>query len=202
MRKVGTDGYRIHHQATLKKVVSDRRASLDEETEIKPALHKLVESEFKTGATLPVVFFPEESAAVQDTPRLTLIVLDPDDEWTNRGQARIRSWTAQRGESPRLYPGSLVWCARKAGRELRRKVELWLAWQRVARELNEGILGAEYDRGEHSGVQAQVRDALQAAKDEVWAGYRFVELADTQERHGLKSRSRVWIVGSTHQACS
>ena len=31
MRKVGTDGYRVHHQATLKKVVSDRRASLDEE---------------------------------------------------------------------------------------------------------------------------------------------------------------------------
>ena len=45
MRKVGTDGYRIHHQATLKKVVSDRRASLDEETEIKPALRKLVETE-------------------------------------------------------------------------------------------------------------------------------------------------------------
>ena len=31
IRKVGTDGYRIHHQATLKKVVSDRRNSLDEE---------------------------------------------------------------------------------------------------------------------------------------------------------------------------
>ena len=188
MRKVGTDGYRIHHQATLKKVVSDRRASLDEETEIKPALRKLVETEFKAGATLPVVFFPEESTAVQDSPRLMLIVLDPDDEWTNRGQAveRISGWTTQRGDSPRLYPGSLVWCARKPGRELRRKVELWLAWQRVARELNEGVLGAEFDRGERSGVQAQVRDALQAAKDEVWAGYRFVALADTQERHGLK----------------
>ena len=188
MRKVGTDGYRIHHQATLKKVVSDRRASLDEETEIKPALRKLVETEFKAGATLPVVFFPEESTAVQDSPRLMLIVLDPDDEWTNRGQAveRISGWTTQRGDSPRLYPGSLVWCARKPGRELRRKVELWLAWQRVARELNEGVLGAEFDRGERSGVQAQVRDALRAAKDEVWAGYRFVALADTQERHGLK----------------
>ena len=37
IRKVGTDGFRIHHQATLRKVVSDRRASLDEKTEIKPA---------------------------------------------------------------------------------------------------------------------------------------------------------------------
>ena len=188
MRKVGTDGYRIHHHATLKKVVSDRRASLDEETEINPALRKLVETEFKAGASFPVVVFPDESTAVQDSPRLTLVVLDPDDEWTDGNQAveRIRSWTTQRGESPRLYPGSLVWCARKPGRELRRKVELWLAWQRVARELTEGILGAEYDRAERSGVQAQLRDAQEAAKDEVWAGYRFVALSDNQDRHGLK----------------
>ena len=188
MRKVGTDGYRIHHQATLKKVVSDRRASLDEETEIKPALRKLVETEFKAGASLPVVFFPEESTAVQDSPRLMLIVLDPDDEWTNRGQAveRISGWTTQRGDSPRLYPGSLVWCARKQGRELRRKVETWLAWQRVSRELTEGVLGEEYDRRERSEVHGQVRDAHEAAKDEVWASYRYLTLADTQERHGLK----------------
>ena len=38
IRKIGTDGYRIHHQATLKKVVSDRLASLDEKTEIRPAI--------------------------------------------------------------------------------------------------------------------------------------------------------------------
>ena len=188
LRRVGTDGYRIHHQATLKKVVSDRRASLDEGTEVRPALRKLVETEFKTGATLPVAFFPEESTAIPDSPRLTLIVLDPDDEWSDGSQVveRIGRWTTRRGESPRLYPGSPVWCARKPGRELRRKVESWLAWQRVAHELNEGILGAEYDRAERSGVQAQVRDAQEAARDEVWAGYRFVALADTRQRHGLR----------------
>ena len=32
----------------------------------------------------------------------------------------------------------------------------------------------------------QVRDAHEAAKDEVWASYRYLTLADTQERHGLK----------------
>ena len=117
-----------------------------------------------------------------------LIVLDPDDEWSdgNHVVERIGSWTTQRGDSPRLYPGSLVWCARKPGRELRRKVELWLAWQRVAHELAEGVLGAEYDRAERSRVQAQVMEAHDAAKEEVWAGYRFVALADNEERHGLK----------------
>ena len=189
IRKVGTDGYRIHHQATLKKVVSDRRASLDEETEVKPAIRKLVEGEFRSGATLPLVFFPEDGASVQDSPRLTLIVLDPETEWTGGGgqvAERIGRWTKARGESPRLYPGSLVWCARKPGRELRDRVELWLAWRRVEREVAEGVLGAEYDRADRLGVQTQVRDAEEAARDEVWAGYRFVALAGGREAHGLE----------------
>ena len=154
IRKVGTDGYRIHHQATLKKVVSDRRASLDEEGEIKPAIRKLVESEFRRGATLPVVVFPKDSATVQDSPRLVLVVLDPETEWKDGDQVveHIGDWTKERGKWPRLYPGSLVWCARKPGRELREKVELWLAWRRVAGEVAEGVLGAEFDRTDRAGV--------------------------------------------------
>ena len=200
IRKVGTDGYHIHHQATLKKVVSDRRAALDEETEIKPAIRKLVEGEFKRGATLPIVFFPEDSTAVQDSPRLSLIVLDPESEWMDSSQVveRIAHWTKERGNSPRLYPGSLVWCARKPGRELREKVELWLAWQRVAQEVAEGVLGTEYDRVDRSGVQTQVKEAHEAAQDEVWASYRFVALADTQKEHGLK----IIDLGAGHASAS
>ena len=200
IRKVGTDGYRIHHQATLKKVVSDRRASLDEETEIKPAVRKLVEGEFRRGATLPVVAFPEDSATVQDSPRLALIVLDPETEWKDGDQVveQIGDWTKVRGNSPRLYPGSLVWCARKPGRELRDKVELWLAWQRVAREVSEGVLGAEFDRSDRAEVQVKVRDAEQASKDEVWASYRFVALLDTKEQHGLK----IIDLGAGHASAS
>ena len=189
MRKVGTDGYRIHHQATLRKVVSDRRASLDEETEIRPALRKLVEGEFARSASVPLVYFPEDGDAVQDSPRLTMVVLDPVvEEWREGGQLteRISRWTKERGKSPRLYPGALVWCARKPGRELRECVEQLLAWRRVAQEVSQGILGAEFDRSDRAEVQAMVREAEEAAKDEVWGGYRFVALADNQATNGLK----------------
>ena len=188
IRKVGTDGYCIHHQATLKKVVSDRQASLDEETEIKPAVRKLVEGEFKSGATLPVAFFPEDSTAVQDSPRLSLIILDPETEWQDDGEIaeRIRHWTRERGNSPRLYPGSLVWCARKPGRELRRKVELWLAWQRVRYEVSQGVLGTEYERADIQEVEAQIKEMHDAAREEVWASYRFIALGDRQEKRGLR----------------
>jgi hypothetical protein len=52
--------------------------------------------------------------------------------------------------------------------------------------LAEGVLGTEYDRADRSEVQAQVKDAHEAAKDEAWAGYRFIALGDSREKQGLK----------------
>ena len=200
IRKIGTDGYRIHHQATLRKVVSDRRASLDEEREIKPAVRKLVQGEFTRDATLPIAYFPEDGSAVPDSPRLTLVVVDPAEDWDGGGllRARIGEWTKERGRSPRLYPGSLVWCAKKPGRELRERVALWLAWQRVSQEVANGTLGTEFDRGERAEVQTRVREAEAEAKEEVWASYRFVALRDAQAADELK----VIDLGAGHSSAS
>jgi hypothetical protein len=188
IRKTGADGFRIGYQPTMKKVVSDRRASLDEETEVKPALRKLVEEEFRRGASIPVEVFPSDGAEIPDTPRLTLVVADPESEWSGGGslRAQLAEWTRQRGESPRLYPGALVWCLKKPGRDLRDKVEVGLAWKRVAREVAEGTLGGEFEKGDRAELQSRVRDSEVAAKDEVWGDYRFAVVADGQEADGLK----------------
>jgi hypothetical protein len=188
VRKVGSDGFRIGYQPTMKKVVSDRRASLDDETEIKPALRKLVEEEFRRGASVAVAAFPRDGAEIPDTPRLTLIVADPESEWSGGGslRAQIGEWTRQRGKSPRLYPGALVWCLKKPGRDLREKIEVALAWKRVAKEIADGTLGGEFDRGDRAELQSKVRDAEEAARDEVWGDYRFAVVADGQEADGLK----------------
>jgi hypothetical protein len=188
IRKTGADGFRIGYQPTMKKVVSDRRASLDEETDVKPALRKLVEEEFRRGASISVVAFPADGAEIPDTPRLTLVVADPEVEWSGGGplRAQLAEWTRLRGKSPRLYPGALVWCLKKPGRDLRDKVELGLAWKRVAREVAEGTLGGEFDRNDRAELQSKVKDAEEAAKDGVWGDYRFAVVADGQETDGLK----------------
>jgi hypothetical protein len=184
----GHDTYRIGYQATMKKVVSDRRASLDEETEVKPALRRVVEEEFRRGASIPVLPFPKEGAEIPDTPRLTLVVAEPETEWTGAGplRAQLSEWTRQRGKSPRLYPGALVWCLKKPGRDLRDKVELSLAWKRVAREVNDGTLGGEFDKSDRADLQTKVKDAEGAAKEGVWGDYRFAVVADPQADDGLK----------------
>jgi hypothetical protein len=188
IRKIGSDGFQIRHQPTLKKVVSDRRASLDDATEIKPTMRSLVEKEFRRGASVPLVLFPEDGASVQDSPKLTLVILDAESEWTGEESLtqRIQEWTKHRGTSPRLYPGSLIWCLKKPGRDLRQKVELWLAWKRVADEISHGTLGGDFDRADLAGIQSSVADGEEAAKDEVWGGYRYVLLADSADPRGLK----------------
>ena len=183
IRTVGSDGFRIGYEPTMKKVVSDRRASLDEESEIRPAMRKLVEEQFRRGASVPVIPFPADGAAIPDNPKLTLVILDPTQEWTGNGvwREQLAQWTRQRGQSPRLYPGALVWCLKKPGRDLRESVELWLAWKRVEREMAEGTLGEARERAESAELHSKVVAAEAAAKDEVWGGYRFAVLAEARE---------------------
>lgn len=189
IRKVASDGFQIRHQATLKKVVNDRKASLDEENDIKPEVRRLVKEEFGKKVSIPAVYFPEDNAAVQDSPKLTLVVCDPQTEWAGTGTVReqLADWTQQRSTSPRLYPASLIWCLRKPGRDLRDKVEMWLAWKRVQKELLEGSLGADFDKSEKAEVHAKVAGAEDAARDEVWGGYRFAVLLDAKEKDKLKA---------------
>ncbi|MDI6872295.1 MAG: DUF499 domain-containing protein [Bacillota bacterium] len=186
--RVGSDGFKVYHKATVRKAVNDRRASLDLDKEVLPALRDLVRKEFERGAGVPLVLFPEDSSDIGDNPRLTVVVGGPEAPWDGSGpvRARIAEWTAYRTPSNRrAYPGALIWCLKKPGWELQEKVELWVAWKKVARDIADGVLGSEYDRTERAEVDAQVRQAEEAAKDEVWASYRYVVYADHGSPDGL-----------------
>ncbi|HXN18463.1 MAG TPA: DUF499 domain-containing protein [Candidatus Binatus sp.] len=186
IRKKGTDGFQFGFKPTLKKVVNDRRASLDEE-EILSETKRIVEKEFIRNRSIPVIPFPDDSAAVQETTKLSLVVLSPEQEWTENGalRSKLNEWTKNRNTSPRLYPGALIWCVRKQGRELRNKVETLLAWRKVNREYLDGTLAGEFDRSDSEEINAKLRDAEDAAIDEVWASYRYLVLYDNKSDGGL-----------------
>ncbi|MGH7122613.1 MAG: DUF499 domain-containing protein, partial [Acetobacteraceae bacterium] len=188
LRRVGTDGFRIGYRPTVRKVVSDRRASLDEENEVRPAMLRHVETEFRRGAALPVELFRGDPTELGDTPRLTLVVADPALEWSGSGTLReqVAEWTKNRGTAPRRYPAAIVWCLKKPGRDLRERTAQELAWKKVARELAAGTLGAELEQSERAEMHARAKEAEDAAKDAVWSDYRFVLLAEKGEAAGLK----------------
>lgn len=51
----------------------------------------------------------------------------------------------------------------------------------MLREVADGILGESYDPRDRSEVNIKASEAEEAAKDEVWASYRFVTLKDSKD---------------------
>src|SRR5205814_1447050 len=66
------------------------------------------------------------------------------------------------------------------------------------KDVRDGLLGADFERADHQEIQVKVAEAEDDAKDEVWAGYRFVVLADSTDPSGLK----VIDLGAGHSSAS
>jgi len=198
IRQVGTDGYQMSYKPTLKKVISERRASLDFQTEVYPAMEKLVKDAFNKGRTLPMVPLPADATEVDDSPKLTLVVMPPSVEWNEQTKALLGEWTRQRGTLSRLYPGALVWYVKQPGSKLRQEVQDLLAWLRVDKEISEGTLGGELTAAEINEMRKSLAEERRQAEDEVWASYRYLALFDPTEPGGIREID----LGSGHAASS
>lgn len=199
VRKVGTDGFRIGYKPTLKKVVGDRKAALDD-TEVTKTMRSVVKEVAEKGKTIPVLPNITDGADASDSPRLALIVIDPEIEWDSSGELRTRiaEWTRVKGGSPRFYPAALAWLVRRPGRALREKAELLLAWKRVAEEMASGVLGAEFDASDHSEISVRTKEADEALRDEVWASYRHLVVLDSLGAGGVREID----LGAGHSSAS
>lgn len=87
-----------------------------------------------------------------------------------------------RGNSPRLYPGALVWCMKKPGLDLRLKVEQWLAWKSVSLEVKDGSLGTEITSEDREELKFKTLEAEDAARNAVWASYSYAILLQRQKQ--------------------
>ena len=104
IQRVGADGFKVYHKAKIDKAVHDRRASLDEEDEIKPTIRTLVKDEIKRGASIPVEPFPADSSTVPDSPRLTSSCSTRPTNGTGAKRSAHRSPSGRRiGASRRGY---------------------------------------------------------------------------------------------------
>lgn len=198
LRKAGTDGYRFFSTPTLNKVVADRKATLDPD-DVRRVVERVVSEEFEKRKQLAVEHFHGDGADIPDTTRLTAVVLGSGYEWSESGTIRpdVAEWTTSKGKAPRLYPGALLWVVKKTGRELFDKVEAWLAWQRVERDVRDGSLG-DIDKADRNEVAGEVKEAEEDARDEVWASYRFVVFKDGSQPDGLQ----VLDLGAGHASSS
>ena len=185
LRKVGRDGYRFGFKPTLRKVVADRRAALDE-AEVRKVEREVIRKEFEKGASLPIIAFPKDGTEIPNAPRLTAVIGDPDMPYSEAIHPDLTRWTKERSKTdPRLYPGALIWCLKKDNHDLQDKVELSLAWKQVKEEIEDGTLGGDFETSERQEIMGNLREAEEEVREEVWAGYRFVVIYDPKGTDSL-----------------
>lgn len=186
LRKVGRDGFRFGFKPTLRKVVGDYRAALDED-EVRKSEREIVKKEFDKGAVLPTLFFPKDGTEVPNLVKVTLVVADPQTAYTPEMNGEVARWTKERTKGDaRLHPGALIWCFKKEGQDLGNAVEQALSWKRVREEVQRGNLGAEFEPEERNEVESNVREAEARVKEEVAAGYIWIALYDAKEHGGVR----------------
>jgi len=105
-----------------------------------------------------------------------------------------------RGNSPRLYPGALVWCLKKPGLDLRMKVEQWLAWKSVSLEVKDGSLGTEITSEDREELKFKTLEAEDAARNAVWASYSYAILLQRQKHE--QDTLKVIDLGVGHSSAS
>ncbi len=187
IHRTGLDGYRFSTRPKIDRLVNERRASLNYKQDVRPELRRLIEDAFQP-SDVPVVFFPEDSSAVPDNPRLTLVVIDPDDPWTadDEQHARLGDWMRLRGTSPRMYPGGLLCCFRRPGAALRDRLEIALVWRLVMQELRDGVIREGFEPSSLEDAQSKLNGIETLLREEVAGAYQAVVLVENSQPSHLQ----------------
>lgn len=193
IKRIGTDGFRIGYKPTLKKIVGDRRAALDD-ADVTKAIRTAVKQEFDKGRAIPIQPLTLDDADVPDTPKLTLVTLDPEMEWdVSSGVVGSDFDASERGE----VAGNI-----KESEEALRE-EVWASYRHAVIADSQGTEGVrEIDLGAghasaSANLSARVTAALKAEgllNDSVGAGY-----LDRNWPPALKE-SGVWPLKGLRQA--
>ncbi|MEW6771697.1 MAG: DUF499 domain-containing protein [Bacillota bacterium] len=179
LRSVGTSAWRFGYTPTLRKVHADRKAALDPDS-VERQLQEIVRQVFREKAQVGLCFYPNEPGTIPDTPAITLVVLPPDAEFTDALREQLANWTISNGQTPRQYPGALLWAVPEGGFGLRTAVEDWLAWQITARDAEQGLLG-EIDPHDLQTLRTELRQAKDVVEERVWTVYNRLLLWNGKE---------------------
>ncbi|MEO0080743.1 MAG: DUF499 domain-containing protein [candidate division WOR-3 bacterium] len=169
LRPVGTGGWKFGCSPTLRKIHADRKAGLNP-ADVEKQTRAVVTQVFRKNAKIEAQFFPKDSAEVSDRPVLRLVVGTPDSELDQRQTEQLNAWTVNCGQSPRQYPGAVLWVMPESATGLQKDVADWMAWTVIADEVEAGSMG-ELEPHEQQMARTEVKKAYSRVEERVWSLY-------------------------------
>ena len=173
--------YRFSLVPNLNKLLSDRRASI-QESAIKEAIRAEIQRVFSAGPGIERVFFPEKSGQIPDRAALTLVILPPEqsleEEIREETFKMIDLFTREHGASARTFKSALLWAVPENPRQLNEDARKLLAWEALEDEADELRL----ESSQRKQLSENMKRAERDLRESVWRTYKNVYLLDKNNR--------------------
>ena len=180
LREIRPGVWKFGHSPTLRKIHADRQSGLNP-ADVEKQTRAVVQQVFRKNAEIEVQFFPKDSAEVSDRPVLRMVVGMPDIELDPRQTEQLNAWTVNCGQSPRQYPGAVLWVMPESATGLQKDVADWMAWTHVADDVEADKLG-ELEEHEQKMAGVEVRKAYARVEERVWSLYSSLLHWDAKEK--------------------
>lgn len=166
--------YRYSHTPNLNKLLTDRRAGIQDPAILK-RVREEVQSVFTAGASgVGRIYFPEKSTQIPNRPALTLVVLAPDQAWTDTGTRRtIETFIREYGASGRTFKSALLFAVPDASAALNEDARKLLAWEDIT---DDPETLKRLDEGQRRQLDTGAKKAERDLRETVWRTYKHVVL--------------------------
>ena len=163
--------YRFSLFYNLNKVLADRRASI-QPARVEERVRAETQKVFDAGPSREVVdriYFPEKTSQISDRAVLTLVVLKPDQIFSDKATSSfIEAATREHGASARTFKSALIWLVAENPEALRDEARKVLAWEDIADEEDEIRLEDSQKRK----LPENIKRAQNALRETVWRTYK------------------------------
>jgi hypothetical protein len=176
---------------TLRKLVAER-AKNGKETDIFHSIEENLRLELGKSSTLSIHPFPSSSSDVSDEPRVSLVVLKPQQSYKkDDNQCLALKATKEifetRGNSPRINRNMILFLApdTDAIEQLKSETSYLLAWEAIKKEADD----LDLDRGQRSEIEDKVKQFKSAVKERLHTTYTWLILPSS---NGTSSKEMQW----------
>jgi uncharacterized membrane protein YgcG len=156
----------------LNKLLADRRASV-QAPRVAERVKKDVQKVFAAGTGPDRIYFPDKSGQVPDRPAVTVVVLAPDQEVSDRlTRDFVETASREHGSTGRTFKSALLWAVAENAEALREEARKVLAWEDIEDEGSD----LKLDETQRRQLEENVKKAQRDLREAVWRTYKNVLL--------------------------
>ena len=166
--------YRYSLNPNLNKLLTDRRATIQQKA-IDDRVLQEIQTVFKAGPASPArLYFPRKSADVPDRAVLSLVVLGPDQPFSDPAtQKQLETLTREHGLSGRTFKSALLFAVAESTGTLGDEARKLLAWEDIADDVD---TFKRLDEDQVRQLKTSQGKAARDLKEAAWRAYKYIVL--------------------------